>query len=56
MHPTTHYIMRDQVRDLVPHLTRPARRGRRFTWQNWFELSVFLLAVSSYVAALTLVA
>ena len=51
----THYIMRDQVRGLVATLSQPPRR-RRTTIRACLEVSVFLLAVACYVAALALAA
>jgi hypothetical protein len=56
MYPTTRYIMCDQVRDLVPTLCRPQSPRLAFTLRNWLELSVFLLAISCYIVALSLVA
>ena len=56
MHATPRYIMRDQVRGLVPTLCRPPSPRPSFTWRSWLELSVFLLAITCYVTALSLVA
>lgn len=56
MYQPTHYIMRDQVRGLVTTLSQPKPRPRRIIIRACLEVSVFCLAVASYVAALALAA
>ena len=56
MYQQTHYIMRDQVRGLVTTLSQPKPPPRRIIIRACLEVSVFCLAVASYVAALALAA
>ncbi|WP_456412935.1 hypothetical protein [Thiolapillus sp.] len=52
------YLMRDQVRDLVPSLGVPALpRKKSRQWRKlrpWVEIGAFVLAVLAYIVALSL--
>ena len=54
------YLMRDQVRDLVPSLGVPALSKKKSReWKKlrpFAEIGAFVLAVLAYIAALSLMA
>lgn len=52
--PRKHYIMRDQVRDLVPSLMSSPKPGTVARIREWLQIGVFGLAVLSYITALSL--
>lgn len=56
MYRENQYIMRDQVRGLVPSLLRKDPRDRLNRLRAWLQLTVFGLATLSYIAALSLTA
>ncbi len=51
----THYIMRDQVRDLVPAIMTPKSRRQRSV-PGLLQFSLFLSAAATYIASLALTA
>ena len=56
MYTDNQYIMRDQVRGLIPSLIRKDPRDRMKRLRAWLQLTVFGLATLSYIAALSLTA
>lgn len=49
-----HYVMRDQVKELVPEIMKTDTRGHRRSNSSFTELAFFSLAVALYVLALGL--
>ena len=56
MYTQNQYIMRDQVRGLIPSLIKKDPRDRMNRLRTWLQLMVFALATLSYIAALSLTA
>jgi len=54
MHLNKHYVMRDQVRGLIPEIMKTDTRGHRRENGSFTELMLFSLAVALYVLALGL--
>ena len=56
MYSDNQYIMRDQVRGLVPSLIKKDPHDRLHRLRSWLQLAVFALATVSYLVALSLTA
>ena len=49
-----HYLMRDQVKGLIPELMQFDSRGSRRTRGSFTELLMFVGALTAYLAALAI--
>ena len=54
MYPNKHYVMRDQVRGLIPELMQSDSRGIRRAGRSFAELLFFSAAIAVYLIALGL--
>lgn len=54
MYTHSHYVMRDQVKGVIPELMRFDSRGRRRLRGSFTELALFAGAITVYLVALGL--
>ncbi len=52
MHNNAPYVMKDQVRDLIPNIMDFDVRRRRHKGRSFLELSIFGLATTAYLIVL----